>query len=70
MISTASGARKNGLRFPGDGQPDYWDFVYFSFVIGMTFQVSDVAVTHKIDPADRSWRTARCRSSSPPPSSR
>ena len=41
------GDHKNGLRFPGDGQPDYWDFVYFSFVIGMTFQVSDVAVTHK-----------------------
>jgi uncharacterized membrane protein len=39
--------RKNGLKFPGDGQPDYWDFVYFAFVIGMTFQVSDVAVTHK-----------------------
>jgi uncharacterized membrane protein len=40
-------AQKNGLRFPGDGQPDYWDFIYFAFVIGMTFQVSDVAVTHK-----------------------
>ena len=39
--------RKSGLKFPGDGQPDYWDFVYFAFVIGMTFQVSDVAVTHK-----------------------
>ena len=43
-----SGEHKNGLRFPGDGQPDYWDFVYFSFVVGMTFQVSDVAVTHKL----------------------
>jgi uncharacterized membrane protein len=42
-----SGAHKNGLSFPGDGAPDYWDFVYFSFVIGMTFQVSDVQVTHK-----------------------
>ena len=42
-----SGAHRNGLRFPDDSQPDYWDFVYFSFVIGMTFQVSDVAVTHK-----------------------
>jgi uncharacterized membrane protein len=41
------GARKNGLRFPEDNQPDYWDFIYFAFVIGMTFQVSDVAVTHK-----------------------
>jgi uncharacterized membrane protein len=39
--------RKSGLRFPDDGQPDYWDFVYFAFVIGMTFQVSDVAITHK-----------------------
>jgi uncharacterized membrane protein len=42
-----SGEHKNGLRFPDDGQPDYWDFVYFSFVVGMTFQVSDVAVTQK-----------------------
>jgi uncharacterized membrane protein len=41
------GARGNGLKFPNDNQPDYWDFVYFSFVVGMTFQVSDVAVTQK-----------------------
>lgn len=34
-----------GLAFPGGAEPDYWDFVYFSFVIGMTSQVSDVAVT-------------------------
>lgn len=41
-----------GLAFPGaeDGKPapDYWDFVYFSFVIGMTAQVSDVGITDKI----------------------
>ena len=37
-----------GLAFPrGDKEPDYWDFVYFSFVIGMTSQVSDVSVTSK-----------------------
>jgi uncharacterized membrane protein len=41
------GQRANGLRFPDDDRPDYWDFMYFSFVIGMTFQVSDVAVTNK-----------------------
>ena len=41
------GQRANGLKFPGDAKPDYWDFVYFAFVIGMTFQVSDVAVTNK-----------------------
>lgn len=36
-----------GLKFPDDDKPDYWDFVYFSFVLGMTFQVSDVAITAK-----------------------
>jgi uncharacterized membrane protein len=39
--------RGGGLKFPSDPQPDYWDFVYFSFVLGMTFQVSDVQVTRK-----------------------
>jgi uncharacterized membrane protein len=36
-----------GLKFPADAHPDYWDFIYFSVVIGMTFQVSDVQVTSK-----------------------
>jgi uncharacterized membrane protein len=36
-----------GLAFPGGEKPDYWDFVYFSLVIGMTSQVSDVAVACK-----------------------
>lgn len=39
--------RAGGLVFQGDEDPDYWDFVYFSFVIGMTSQVSDVAVACK-----------------------
>jgi uncharacterized membrane protein len=43
----AKGGRKGGLSFPNDNRPEYWDFVYFSFVIGMTFQVSDVQVTSK-----------------------
>lgn len=43
--------REPGLLFPGkSGPPDYWDFFYFSFVIGMTGQVSDVQVT------TRPWR--------------
>jgi uncharacterized membrane protein len=33
------------LKFPGGGDPGVWDFLYFSFVVGMTAQVSDVAVT-------------------------
>ena len=36
-----------GLAFPGNDQPDYWDFMYFSFVIGMTSRVSDVGITAK-----------------------
>lgn len=36
-----------GLEFPGDKRPDYLDFVYFSFVLGMTFQVSDVQISSK-----------------------
>lgn len=38
---------RGGLKFPNDGDPDYWDFVYFAFVLGMTFQVSDVEVTDR-----------------------
>ncbi|WP_413666518.1 DUF1345 domain-containing protein [Mucilaginibacter sp. Mucisp86] len=35
-----------GLEFPGEEkEPDYLDFVYFSFVVGMTFQVSDVEIS-------------------------
>ncbi|MES1196746.1 MAG: DUF1345 domain-containing protein, partial [Steroidobacter sp.] len=35
---------KPGLVFPEQPEPDYWDFLYFSFVIGMTSQTSDVAI--------------------------
>ncbi|MEP6676673.1 MAG: DUF1345 domain-containing protein [Ferruginibacter sp.] len=36
------------LEFPGNTKPDYLDFAYFSFVIGMTFQVSDVEISSKL----------------------
>lgn len=37
-----------GLLFPGSDQaPDFWDFFYFSLVLGMTCQVSDVQITGK-----------------------
>jgi len=35
---------KGGLEFSGTGSPDYADFVYFAFTLGMTFQTSDTAV--------------------------
>jgi uncharacterized membrane protein len=34
-----------GLVFPGGLAPDYFDFAYFAFTIGMCFQVSDVTMT-------------------------
>lgn len=39
------GEYAKGLDFPGDEEPDFWDFMYFSFTIGMTAQTSDVSIT-------------------------
>ena len=36
-----------GLLFPGKEDPDYWDFLYYSLVVAMTAQVSDVQITSK-----------------------
>jgi uncharacterized membrane protein len=44
------GKKPGGLQFPSgdqDEDADYWDFVYFSFVVGMTAQVSDVGITDR-----------------------
>jgi uncharacterized membrane protein len=38
-------AISGGLIFPGKESPDYFDFAYFSFVVGMTCQVSDVQIS-------------------------
>ena len=38
-----------GAEFPGGAMPNYMDFAYFAFTVGMCFQVSDVQVTsHRI----------------------
>jgi len=42
-----SNNKNGGLDFPGDEEPDFIDFAYFSFVIGMTFQVSDVEISSR-----------------------
>jgi uncharacterized membrane protein len=36
-----------GLTFPGGEDPSDYDFAYFSFVVGMTYQVSDVQITDR-----------------------
>ncbi len=33
-----------GLEFSETDQPDYWDFIYFTFTLGMTSQTSDTAI--------------------------
>ena len=43
-----TGSKVGGVEFPGKTKPDYLDFAYFSFVIGMTFQVSDVVITSQV----------------------
>lgn len=40
----ADGKDKGGLAFPKLSTPRYWDFFYFSFTLGMTFQTSDVVI--------------------------
>ena len=36
---------QGGLEFPKTKEPDYWDFLYFSVTLGMTFQTSDVDIS-------------------------
>jgi uncharacterized membrane protein len=36
-----------GITFPDDSEPDYWDFCYFAFTIGMCAQVSDATISSK-----------------------
>jgi uncharacterized membrane protein len=38
---------EGGLEFPGKIDPDGFDFAYFSFTLGMCFQVSDVCITSR-----------------------
>ena len=45
--TTKTGEHIEGLDIPGEKSPDYLDFAYFSFVIGMTFQVSDIQITSR-----------------------
>lgn len=43
-LADDSGRDSGGLDFPECDTPDYWDFLYFSFTLGMTFQTSDVTI--------------------------
>ena len=43
----ATGADHQGLAFPGETSPDYWDFLHFSIVIGVAAQTADIAFTDR-----------------------
>lgn len=38
---------RGGLAFPGGDEPDYWDFVHFTIVIGVAAQTADIAFTDR-----------------------
>ena len=39
----ATPAIRGGLKFPEGGEPDYWDFLHFSLIIGVACQTADIA---------------------------
>ena len=45
FYTQVDGADLRGIEFPRTEFPDYWDFIYFSTCLGMTFQVSDMNIT-------------------------
>jgi len=49
LFYTPSGKGKDsgGIEIPGVAQPDYWDFTYYAFTLGMTFQTSDTQITSR-----------------------
>jgi uncharacterized membrane protein len=40
-------SHREGLEFPGDDPPDYWDFLHFSMIIGATAQTADITIVSK-----------------------
>ena len=41
------GEDRGGLMFPGETEPDYWDFLHFSLIIGMACQTADVQISDR-----------------------
>jgi len=46
FYSEKDGGDSRGIEFPETKEPDYFDFLYFSICLGMTFQTSDVTITN------------------------
>jgi uncharacterized membrane protein len=41
------GQDRGGLIFPGETQPDYWDFLHFALIIGVACQTADVQIADR-----------------------
>lgn len=50
FYAPGDGGDRGGLLFPGEDEPDYWDFLHFSLIIGVASQTADVQI------ADRALR--------------
>lgn len=46
-LNDKDGRDGGGLEFPGGDDPNYWDFFYFAYTLGMTFQTSDVTIVSR-----------------------
>ena len=47
VIDDGPEGRRGGLSFPGTENPDYYDFLYFAYVIGVASATADVEITSK-----------------------
>ena len=47
MEEETNGGHKEGLDFPGDEPPDYWDFFHFAIVLGASAQTADITIVAK-----------------------
>ena len=43
----AKGRDRGGLLFPGETEPDYWDFLHFALIIGVASQTADIQIADR-----------------------
>ncbi|KQW82673.1 DUF1345 domain-containing protein [Brevundimonas sp. Root1279] len=43
----ADGTDCGGLEFPGEQEPDYWDFLHFALIIGVASQTADIQIASR-----------------------
>ena len=41
------GGDRGGLIFPGETEPDYWDFLHFALIIGVACQTADIQIADR-----------------------